>query len=112
MLVFPGMLSTPGGWLLTVGGALTLIASLLMALDQFRDAAGHSSGSSKSDEPGKSAPDKAPGRPRSFIFIGIFAFPISIGGFWGGGPRRRALGALYLMGLIMAATGALLLVLP
>lgn len=109
MLIFPGMFSTPGGLLLTLGGAMTLVASLLMALDQFRDAGGHSSGTSDSDAPGTSPPEKPSGRPRSFIFIGFFAFPVSFGGFWGGGPRRRALGAVYLAGIIMAAAGALLL---
>lgn len=107
MLIFPGTLNSPAGLLLILGGAMTLIASLLMAVDRFRDAGGPPT--DESEGHGNPAPVNAPNRPRSFIFIGVFAFPLSFGGFRGGGPRRRTLGVLYLAGLLVALSGVLLL---
>lgn len=107
MMISQGMFTDPAMLLLSGGGLLTVVASVCMALDQFRKATGERGGGRDLRDAEASA---APRQP-AFIFIGLVALPVMIGGFWGGGGRARWLAAAYWIGLTLAAGGALILLL-
>lgn len=109
MILTSEMFNDPAWLLIVLGGLVTFVMSVLIAIDSFT--AGPEPPRDQTGDRAREEEQPAERPRRSFVFIGFIAFPVFLGGFWGGGPRRRALGVFYLAGLLMAAAGVLLLVL-